>query len=76
MSKKTKTKKSTKKKSHLKLVKDPVSTKMGFWLSQDLIERMRAHVDKHRNAPENMTINSFVRDALESKLVKRKARAA
>lgn len=75
MSKKTKAKKSTKKR-HLKLVKDPVSTKMGFWLSQDLIERMRAHVDKHRNAPENMTINSFVRDALESKLVKRKARAA
>lgn len=79
MSKKTKAKKSRSKKPHLKLVKEPASTKMGFWLTGDLIARMRAHVDKNRSAPELMTINSFVRDALEaslSKAEKKKARAA
>lgn len=42
--------------------------KRGFWLPNELYFRVKAFVSKHRNAPEDMTINSFVRSALEEKL--------
>lgn len=42
--------------------------KYAFWLSSEFYDKMRSYVSRHRNAPEDMTINQFVRDALENHL--------
>lgn len=51
--------------------REKTHSKMGFWISSETIERMREYVDQHRNAPERMTINSFVREAIEEQLVRK-----
>lgn len=44
------------------------SNKRAFWLPDALYSNMRDYVSRHRNAPEDLTINQFVRDAIEEKL--------
>lgn len=39
-----------------------------FYLPPSLYEDVSAFVDRHRNAPESMSINSFAREALREKL--------
>ncbi len=51
------------------------ANKRAFWLPDELYEQVKAYVGRHRNAPENMTINQFAREALLEKLEReRKAR--
>lgn len=47
---------------------DDKSKKRAFWLPNELYARVSDYVGRHRNAPESMTINSFVREAIEEKL--------
>lgn len=49
------------------------SKKRAFWLPDTLYVRLSEYVGRHRNAPESMTINSFVREAIEEKLTSRSA---
>ena len=49
---------------------DAQSNKRAFWIPDDLYERVKIYVDAHRNAPDMLTINQFVRDALEERLNK------
>lgn len=44
------------------------SNKRAFWLPDSLYANVRDYVSRHRNSPEDLTINQFVRDALEEKL--------
>jgi hypothetical protein len=44
------------------------SSKRAFWIPNALYNKIRDYVNRHRNAPESMTINAFVREALESKV--------
>lgn len=52
----------------------PKANKRAFWLPDELYERVRSYVGRHRNAPENMTINQFAREALEEKLGRERPR--
>lgn len=79
----SKTKKKTKSKPtlHDKAVallaeKKTKAVKMGFWVSRDVMERVRDYVDQHRNAPDNLTLNAFVRQAIESALKRAEKKAA
>ncbi len=50
------------------------NAKRSFWMPDSLYEGVRSYVSRHRNAPEDLTINQFVRDALEAHLHKAKGR--
>lgn len=49
---------------------EPQSNKRAFWIPDDLYERVKKHVDRRRSSPHFLTINQFVRDALEERLAK------
>lgn len=40
------------------------NNKRAFWISDSLYEQIHDYVSRHRNSPEDLTINQFVRDAL------------
>lgn len=44
------------------------SAKRAFWIPDELYEKIRTFVGRHKNEPENMSINGFVRDALDAHL--------
>lgn len=48
----------------------PVSGKQTYWIPVSLHEEVKAFVDRRRNAPHFMSINRFVREALEEKLAR------
>ena len=58
------------------LMRKPKAVKMGFWVARDVMERVRDYVDQHRNAPDNLTLNAFVRQAIESALKRAEKKAA
>lgn len=50
----------------------PPSSKRAIWMPDELYERLKHHVDKNRSAPRFLTINKFVREAIEAALAKTK----
>ncbi len=54
------------------------SSKRGFWIPDAIYERVQRYVGQHRNEPDDMSINKFVREALLLKLdqVEKRPRAA
>ncbi|MCC6809956.1 MAG: hypothetical protein IT381_21180 [Deltaproteobacteria bacterium] len=48
----------------------PPSSKRAIWMPDELYERLKNYVDKNRNAPRFLSINKFVREAIETALSK------
>ncbi len=44
------------------------NSKRGVWLPDAIYARVHAYVAQHRNAPENLSINEFIRQAISAKL--------
>ncbi len=41
-----------------------------FWIHDEVYAEVCEYVSRHRNHPDDLTINQFVRDALEAKLAR------
>lgn len=48
----------------------PKQKQYSFYLPQELFSAISQFVDRHRNAPESMTINGFARTALSRELAR------
>ncbi len=44
------------------------ASRRSFWIHDDTYAKVCKYVSKHRNYPDDLTINQFVRDALEASL--------
>ncbi len=50
--------------------KAPKQKQFSFYLPQELFQSISEYVNRHRNAPESMTINAFARNALSRELAR------